>query len=242
MVFPVKFPYAVAADIVKYNGPIFNSQPDQHYLAQKKIELQAMGDTLLGTVDGAMPLVKRMAAFCGMDDVNNIRSIALQLEEDIAILHKGKLMAICFCFPSGFVPATKMGLSFFDLHLPVADGDNLRGASEKVAAIVSRTGAVFRRHVWTVSALPGLSQHPTYERPHPTTIDDLFFRTETQTTVGGEDDCCFFFVKVDMHPLGIVWEDKAKRNLLQDSINSMTDATLAYKNLHQIKKIINASR
>jgi hypothetical protein len=239
MVFPVKSPYVVAADIVKYNGDVYNIHPDQYYLAQKMAELDTMGKALSASLDYAAPFVKKMAQFCGLNDVTDISSIALHLEEDIAIIHKGKLVSICFCFPSGFIPAEKLGQSFFGLHLPVADGENLRASSEKVAAIISKEGASFRRHVWTVTPLPGLSQHPAYQRPEAAGIDDLYFRTETQTTVGIEDDCCLFFVKVDMHPLGLLWEDGAKRKLLLDSINSMTELTLGYKNLHQVKKILN---
>ena len=242
MVFPVKAPYTVSADIVKYNGDAFNRHPDPSYLLQKKRELDAIGHDLAATAGDAIPLVQKMGNYCGLNNTTDIRSIAMACEEDLAILHKGKLVSICFCFPSGFVPAHKLGESFFGLHLPVADGDNLRASSEKVAAIISRDGALFRRHVWTVTSLPGLSQHPAYQRPAATTIDDLYFRTETQTTVGIAGDCCLFFVKVDMHPLAMVWEDPLKRELLLESINSMTSSTLDYKNLHQAKEILNRYR
>jgi len=240
MVFPVKAPYTVSADIVKYSGDAFNRHPDPSYLLQKKHELDALSHDLTATADNALPWVQMMGKFCGLDNVTDIRSIAMACEEDLAILHKGQLVSICFCFPSGFVPAQKLGESFFGLHLPVADGDNLRASSEKVAAIISRDGALFRRHVWTVTALPGLSQHPACQRPVAVGIDDLYFRTETQTTVGMAGDTCLFFVKVDMHPLELVWEDKSKKDLLLESINSMTEATLDYKNLHQVKQILNS--
>ena len=239
MVFPVKAPYAVSADIVKYSGDAFNRHPDPSYLLQKKGEMDAIDHDLAATDDNAIPLVNMMGSYCGLNNATDIRTIALSCEEDLAILHKGKLVSICFCFPSGFVPAQKLGESFFGLHLPVADGDNLRASSEKVAAIISRDGALFRRHVWTVTSLPGLSQHPAYLRPVASGIDDLYFRTETQTTVGIAGDCCLFFVKVDMHPLALVWEDLSKRELLLESINSITPSTLDYKNLHQVKEILN---
>ncbi len=242
MVFPVKAPYTVAADIVKYSGDAFNRHPDPSYLLQKKHELDALGHDLAATADDAAPFVKTLGKFCGLDNATDIRSIAMACEEDLAILHKGLLVSICFCFPSGFVPAQKLGESFFGLHLPVADGENLRASSEKVSAIISRDGALFRRHVWTVTSLPGLSQHPAYQRTVAADIDDLYFRTEIQTTVGVAGDICLFFVKVDMHPLALVWEDPSKRELLLESINSMTTSTLEYKNLHSVKAILNSHR
>ena len=240
MVFPVKAPYTVSADIVKYSGDAFNRHPNPLYLLQKKHELDTIGHDLTATAEDALPLVQMMGKFCGLNNATDIRSIALACEEDLAILHKGNLVSICFCFPSGFVPAQKLGESFFGLHLPVADGDNLRASSEKVAGIISRDGAMFRRHVWTVTSLPGLSQHPAYQRTVAADIDDLYFRTEIQTTVGVAGDICLFFVKVDMHPLALVWDDPSKRELLLESINSMTASTLEYKNLQRIKEILNS--
>jgi len=58
--------------------------------------------------------------------------------------------------------------------------------------------------------------------------------------VGMAGDCCLFFVKVDMHPLSLVWEEQSKRELLLESINSMTASTLEYKNLQRVKEILNS--
>jgi hypothetical protein len=80
---------------------------------------------------------------------------------------------------------------------------------------------------------------PSYTKPTPQSIHDLYFRTETQTTVGIGGDICLFFVKVEMHPLLQVWDDPEKRTLIVDSIHSMSEAVLDYKNLVHIKKIIN---
>jgi hypothetical protein len=57
--------------------------------------------------------------------------------------------------------------------------------------------------------------------------------------VGLGEDVCLFFVKVDMQPLAEVWLDKDKKEIVIASINSMTEDTLTYKNLHHIKQIIN---
>jgi hypothetical protein len=79
---------------------------------------------------------------------------------------------------------------------------------------------------------------PSYTKPTPQSINDLYFRTETQTTVGIGGDICLFFVKVEMHPLQLVWDDYEKRRLIVDSVNSMSEAVLGYKNLAFIKSII----
>jgi hypothetical protein len=124
------------------------------------------------------------------------------------------------------------------MHLPVGDGETLRRSSDKVSALISKKDTMFRRYVWTLTSLPSLSQLPSYNRPVPQTINDLYFRTETQTTVGVDGQICLFFVKVEMHPLQLVWKDPVKRQLIMESIHSMSDAVIAYKNLGLIKRIV----
>ena len=238
MIFPVKVPYMVAADMSKYAGPAFNHQPDQLYLDQKNIELNKFNSQVCATIPESNIYVQALASYCGFENTDNIRSIAVQLEEDVAVLHQGKLVSICFCFPSGFVPEEKLGMNFFDMHLPVADGNVLRASSEKITKLISREGAMFRRYVWTITSLSGLSQHPDYSRPIPNDIADLYFRTETQTTVGLSNDICLFFVKVEMNPLSILWQEEEKREKILASVNSMSDAVLGYKNLERIKEIL----
>jgi hypothetical protein len=236
MIFPVKVPYTVGPDIVKYVGPAFNAHPDPQYLSEKKKELEKNGHHICGSVTS--DYLPHLNTFCGFERNTTLPQICTQLEEDIAILKDGHLHAIGFCFPSGFYPAQKLGLSFFDMHLPVGDGETLRRSSEKVSALISKQDAMFRRYVWTLTSLPSLSQLPSYTKPTPQSIHDLYFRTETQTTVGIGGDICLFFVKVEMHPLQQVWDDYEKRRLIIDSVNSMSEAVLNYKNLAYIKSII----
>lgn len=241
IVFPVRTPYTISADISKYKGEVYNKHPDSAYLEQKRTELNRFEADLFASGSGANEILPALTGYL-QQPVKDIKTLALSMEEDIAVLHKGVLKTICFCFPSGFIPSQKIGLNFFDMHFPVADAEKLLSASKKVSALISEEGNMFRRHVWTVTALPGLSQHPALHRPDPQKIDDLYFRTETQTTVGLKNDICLFLVKVDMYPLSSVWENKDRREALLASINSMGDATLSYKNLHGIKQLLNNSK
>ena len=236
MIFPVKVPYTVGPDIVKYEGPAFNAHPDPAYLAEKKKELTFNELQICGSI--STDHLHHFNTFCGFDVNTTLPEICTRLEEDVAILKDGFLQSIGFCFPSGFYPTQKLGLSFFDMHLPVGDGETLRRSSEKVSALISKKDTMFRRYVWTLTSLPSLSQLPSYNRPVPQTINDLYFRTETQTTVGVDGQICLFFVKVEMHPLQLVWEDPVKRQLIMESIHSMSDAVIAYKNLGLIKGIV----
>lgn len=237
MLFPVKIPYTISADITKYSGPAFNTAPDPFHIRQKDNELKQFGSSICGATPLGEAYIAQAARFLGKE-VQSLSELALCIEEDVAILKQGIVEAICFCFPSGFIPTKNLGLDFFQVHAPVADGDKLRASGPKVASLISKEGAMFRRYVWGISSLGSLSQHPAYRKPVPTTIEDLFFRTETQTTVGLTEELALFFVKVEMHPLQLVWEDSDKRKILVESVRSMSEAVLAYKHMKTIKTIL----
>jgi hypothetical protein len=237
MIFPVKVPYTVGPDIVKYEGAAFNANPDPTYLLEKKSALALHESQICGSI--TTDYLYYLNSFCGFDANTTLPEICVKLEEDVAILKEGYLHSIGFCFPSGFYPAQKLGLSFFEMHLPVGDGETLRRSSEKVSMLISKQDAMFRRYVWTLTSLSSLSQLPSYIKPVPQSINDLYFRTETQTTVGFGGNICLFFVKVEMNPLQQVWDDHEKRTLIVESVNSMSEAVLDYKNLHLIKEIVN---
>jgi len=235
----IKVPYTVVADITKYEGEVFNPTPDSLYLAQKKVELDLLQSHTGYTEYDYLPLVKEMSSYCGFQETVDIRKVALQLEEDIAILHEGKVVSMCFCFPSGFDPKEKVGLTFFELHTPVADNHKLQRASPKVAELISTPGALYRRFVWTLTTSPKLSRHPFYRASEPpvTTIDNLYFRKETQTTVGHADGkTTFFFVKVDVVPFLSLSDDMQKQAIA--SLATMSDAVIEYKGLGDIKKLL----
>ena len=234
----IKVPYTVTADMSKYDGEAFNPNPNSIYLAQKKIELDKLSVGLGYSLIDSLPLIEDLSRYCGFTTTNDIREIALQLEEDIAILYNGRLVSMCFCFPSGFRPNEKVGQTFMEMHAPVADNQKLQRASDKVVELISKPGNKYRRNVWTLTTSPELSRHPYYRSLEPavSTIHNLYFRKETQTTVGYNDGrTAFFFVKVDVTPFVLLSPETQQQVI--DSINSMSDAILEYKGLNEIKKL-----
>ena len=229
----VKTPYTTGPNMVRNTGPVFISPPSQEIIKKKKIELEKHGADLWAQDLRVEHIVKKSAQYCNVY-TDDIIDLALMLEEDVAVMHKGKLAAICFCFPSGFIPSERIGMLLGDIHKPVADGDLLVKASPGIARVMTEQPS-FRRYVWTVTNNPNLSNHPSTKIDLvPTTMDDLYFRWETQTTARIDNDTSLFFVKVDVVPLKSVWDKR-----IMDSINSMSDAVLTYKNLHQIKNLLN---
>jgi hypothetical protein len=229
----VKVPYTTGPNMVRNTGPVFISPPNREIIKKKQQEIDKYGSDLYGQEAGLEKVIAKAAEYCNVYS-DNILDLALRLEEDVAVMYQGRLAAICFCFPSGFKPSERVSMALGDIHKPVADGDLLIKASPGIARVMTEQPS-FRRHVWTVTNNPHLSNHPnTRIDSIPLSIDDLYFRWETQTTARVDSETSLFFVKVDVVPLREVWNHQ-----ILDSINSMTDAVLTYKNLHNIKKLLN---
>jgi hypothetical protein len=231
----IKVPYVVTADMSKYTGSAFNLNPHPFYISQKRREITNLGKSLGDSLDDS--LVETMSRWCGFEPTTNLIELGLQLEEDIAILQNGVVKAILFCFPSGFIPVEKLGQNFFQMHQPVADNQKLLRASDKVTELISRPGAQFRRNVWTLTTSPKLSRHPIYKNLEPpvTGIDELYFRYETQTTVGLDNNISLFFVKVDVTKFNELPPDLQSKTV--ESLMTMPVSVLQYKGLVDIKKL-----
>lgn len=238
----INTPYTTRPSMSRNTGPVFNSNPNLDYIREKQKELEFFKNDLWGITDECNnhQLVRRASILCGFEPTNNIVDLALQLEEDIAIVHQGKLSAVCFCFPSGWIPREKVGLPLSKIHEAVADGDLLSKMSDRLASTMADNFlGSFRRYVWTITTSSQLSNHPAKKTNYiPNKLEDLYFRFETQTTKPlGDGLSSLFFVKVDVIPLLDVWDNYSLEIL--NSINSMTDNVLAYKNLHNIKSLLN---
>ena len=238
----IPVPYTTRPSMRKNTDKIFISDPNPQTRQEKLKQLHLFGEDLYGSLldSHTINLISLASAFCQKQNINNILELALELEEDIAIIDNSKIVALCFCFPSGWIPRSKLGLPLRDVHRTVADSEKLVAMSDKISHTVSdQTQGSFRRSVYTISNSSQLSNHPKNKiECEPKELKDLFFRTEIQTTYPLVQDRSFiFFVKVNVVPLLDVWDNLG--NTIIQSINSMTDNVLQYKNLHTIKKILN---
>ena len=241
--FPIKVPYTTNPGMERYWDRPFNINPDPGVIQQKHIELERWKTELYGETDKCRTndLIKIAAETCCVRPSSNIVDFAIQFEEDVAIIHRGILSAICFCFPSSWRPSQRLGIPLSQIHQAVADGQLLVRASNRIAETMAANGS-FRRYVWTISNSGDLNQHPQNKSTAiPQSLNDLYFRTETQTTVPlGDGVSSLFFVRVKTCPLLDVW-DRLGQTIIE-SVDSMTDTVLDYKNLREVKKIINLYR
>ena len=167
--------------------------------------------------------------------------MGLEIPDDIIIMHKGKVEAGFVAMASGWNPGKVQGLTLEDVHQAVADSEMLRKASDGIWRAMT-SGSSYERYTWGISPLGSLSNHPSYTRPNFNKLDDLYFRVEHERTLTVDKDTAAFFIDVEVHPLSSIFYLKQEyKNLIKDSINSMTDNVLQYKNLVKVKELINES-
>jgi dimethylamine monooxygenase subunit A len=172
--------------------------------------------------------------------------LALAFEQDLAVLDlaSGCVPWMCVCVPSGWAPEDKIGRDLTAIHAPVADRAALAARWPQMLRLLAG-GASWERHVWTISPSPYHDRHPRRLLPvaWPDTDDAgifasrCFLRTERQTffPVAGRDLTpprqLVFTITVGLQPLPDAVRQAADAARLLQSLQSMSDAVLAYKQL-----------
>lgn len=245
----VKVPYTTLPRMQKYEGDLIHTSPSETHMMEKRRELiwekshQAMDPKygLSFTSDTARKqrLVKKASHILGFDTMYEIVELGSKIQEDIVIVHHGKIEAACVAFPSGWNPVSAQGKTLQQLHEPVADGEVLRLASNRLTELMCGNYC-YHRWVWTLTDSKYLSAHPAYSKKtkNPESINDLWWRTEHQITFPIEKGkTSGFLIDVNVTPFWFL--SQAQQNIIKQSINTMSESVLKYKNLENIKHIVN---
>ena len=230
--------------------PSFNvNETDIVIQSQKRIELDNLGTNIWFETPTAVKenLVEKTAAKLGLfneydnyqvlTECNDIKQLGLAIEDDVVIMHKGKLEACFVAFPSSWNAGEKVGKTLAELHEPIADNEALVRASDGIMRAMT-SGQSYHRYTWGISSLDGYSNHPLYEKPEFDSLDDLTFRVEHERTMTvTEGTTAVFLIHVDTYPLEEVL--KTDFGLIKESIDSMSESVLEYKNLVKIKRLMN---
>ena len=230
--------------------PVFNAnETDLEIQSQRKLELDNLGSNIWFETDVAVEeklsekTAAKLSLFNQPDDYqlftecNNIKDLGLAIEDDIVIMHKGKLEACFVAFPSSWNAGEKVGKSLAELHEPIADNEALLRASNGIMRAMT-SGQSYHRYTWGISSLNGYSNHPLYEKPDFDSLDDLTFRVEHERTATViKDTTAVFLIHVDTYPLKEVL--RTDFGLIKESIDSMSDSVLQYKNLVKVKELMN---
>ena len=220
----IKTPFTNNPSMQKYSGDLINKLPRSKYIEEKINQISLRESELCGETElfQKLQLLDKVSTLLEMEKFKTIKDLSTEIEEDIAVMHKGRLEAISFCFPSGWIPTEALGQDFAFLHEPVADNDLLIKSSQKLSKYMCNH--TIQRWVWNVTTIEDLSNHPTINRPELTSFDDLYFRLETQISTPLDTNTSLFLVLVEVYPLSEVWE-----STILDSINSMSESILSYK-------------
>jgi len=230
--------------------PSFNvNETDIVIQSQKRIELDNLGTNIWFETPTAVKenLVEKTAAKLGLfneydnyqvlTECNDIKQLGLAIEDDVVIMHKGKLEACFVAFPSSWNAGEKVGKTLAELHEPIADNEALVRASDGIMRAMT-SGQSYHRYTWGISSLDGYSNHPLYEKPEFDSLDDLTFRVEHERTMTvTEGTTAVFLIHVDIYPLKEVL--KTDFGLIKGAIDSMSESVLEYKNLVKIKRLMN---
>jgi len=230
--------------------PVFNAnETDLEIQSQRKLELDNLGSNIWFETDIAVEeklsekTAAKLSLFNQPDDYqlftecNNIKDLGLAIEDDVVIMHKGKLEACFVAFPSSWNAGEKVGKSLAELHEPIADNEALLRASNGIMRAMT-SGQSYHRYTWGISSLNGYSNHPLYEKPEFDSLDNLTFRIEHERTMTvTEGTTAVFLIHVDIYPLKEVL--KTDFGLIKGAIDSMTDSILEYKNLFKVKELMN---
>lgn len=240
----VKAPFDMKPNFSQCERPVLNAdETDESIISQRVLELHRLGDSIWFETPVAKEddLVYRATEALGLSlTCNNIKELGLAIEDDILIMHNGKLEACFVAFASSWNPSKKVGKTLSELHDPIADNETLLRASSAIMKAMC-SGQSFERYTWGISSLGGYSNHPLYEKPNFNSLDDLTFRVEHERTITiSEGTTAVFLIHVDIYPLKDILKTDGK--LIKESIDSMSDAVLEYKNLIKIKGMMNEDK
>lgn len=230
----VKTPFTNNPSMVRHEGKAYNPTPNNYYLEQKKKELKIHKDLLNGESELSKNkrLRPKLSNYLKTETDMSLEDLTLQIEEDFAVMHKGNMELVSVCFPSGWIPVKKLGKNLSSIHSPVADNEQLIKSSMKLTEYMCKQS--IKRWVWTITTSPELSNFPGFTKPEVDKVENLYFRLETQTSVPLDDQTSLFFIKVEVIPLLSIWSIE-----ILESVNSMSEKVLNYKDLFQIKKLLN---
>ena len=237
----IKTPFTMKPSFQKYIPTKFYlNKMDTDILKQRKQEYEVLKDNLWFETDTALKnnLINKAVNTLGIKEkFKSIVDFGLKIEDDILIMHEGKLEACFVAFASGWNAGDKQGKTLAELHNPVADSEILRKASDNIMRAMTSKNC-YHRYTWGISSLDTLSNHPLHEKPNYSTLEDLWFRVEHERTLSVTlGQTALFLINVSTYPLTQIL--KTYGNLLKQSINSMTENVLNYKNLHRTKELLN---
>lgn len=247
IIFPVEVPYAMRPNLRSLSAGESVITHDHDFDRYQSVKLDNYGPIYgdSATADLVYAAARSLKSYdASAPDIQGdapVWQMTRQLQEDFVIWapnKRGDLSAqiLSVCMPSGWDPRSKVNKTFLEIHEPIPDFDVVNKAADHIANMMVSRGP-FIRHVWTICNRPTLSRHPDKCEPWQSeTLDDMWFRVERQVTVPVENRAALFLIRVYMYPLRDVFQDTSRKQKIIESIQSMTDAVVDYKNLGYVRE------
>jgi hypothetical protein len=249
--FPVETPFAMRPNMRPWQKGdqivIRDHQFDNYIEEKKKYYGPVYGDNpQLSLLKSAAKNLKKHDPqfFINEDEDGLVYNLTMTLQEDWVLFAPNKqgtpsAQILSVHLPSGWNPREKAGMTFAEIHEPIADNDLIMKAADHIARTISSKGP-FIRHVWAISNTGNLSRRPDLV---PERVDDdldqMWYRCERQTTIPVDGEAALFLIRVYVAPLKEIFQDTEKKKAIIESINSMSDSIIAYKGYKRLREFLN---
>ncbi len=209
--------------------------------AEGRIECALSGETIVFTHEGELDRARSV----GIDYRDLWDALASQLQEDFAIWRLDRatqsewLGALSIFFPNHWSPEEKIGKSFLEVHLPVADFAPVRARSFAMAEAMVERGPM-RRFAWGVATDTRLNHHPDEPvgRSFNPAYPELYMRVERQTLHPFPDlGASLFSIRTTFRDVATELSP-VERELLASAIRSMSPEALVYKGLDKTREAV----
>ena len=169
--------------------------------------------------------------------LNNLDALAMQLQEDIAVIcqhgNHNRIEALHLCFPNHWAAEEKIGHDFIRIHEPVPGMEKINArASEIVSAMINK--GPFVRFAWGVTADACLNHHPQsgVEQHFNPTTPSLYLRVERQVIYGlPTHQAALFLIRTYLYNVNEVCQDKHKCRQLATALQTMPSESQRYKGI-----------
>jgi hypothetical protein len=216
------------AEKKKYYDPVYGDNPDLSLLKQAIKCLQNYDSSFMFDIESDDPVYR----------------LTMSMQEDWVLFapdRKDRLSAqmLSVHLPSGWNPREKANMTFAEIHEPIADNDLIMRAADHIAKTITAKGP-YVRHVWAISNTGSLSRRPDLipERTD-NDLNQMWYRCERQTTIPVNSLAALFLIRVFVAPLKDIFQDPAKKKAIISSVNSMSDAVIAYKGYEKLRDYLN---
>jgi hypothetical protein len=249
--FPVETPFAMRPNMRPWHegeSIVLQDHQFDFYIEEKKRYYgPGYGDNIsLDLLKQAVRSLKKYDPRFVIDENKDglVYNLTMGLQEDWVLFAPNKqgqfsAQILSVHLPSGWNPKEKVGMTFSEIHEPVADNALIMKAADHIAKTIANKGP-FIRHVWAISNTGGLSRRPDLvpERVD-NDIDQLWFRCERQTTIPVDGKASLFLIRVYVAPLREIFQDINRKKAVIDSVNSMSDAVIDYKGYRKLREFFN---